>query len=96
MHIALRIGRVGGGGASKNLPYREYIRGHLGLRCSKCLHVRCLGSATSGKMVQIYLYSFAAVFNTVRGQPVDDLATDIITFEKMRQFHRLGRVTSQC
>ena len=32
-------------------------------------------------MVQISLYSFAAVYNTVRGQPADDLATDIIAFE---------------
>ena len=38
-------------------------------------------------MVQISLYTFAAVYNTVRGQPVDDLATDIIAFEKMRQLH---------
>ena len=38
-------------------------------------------------MVQISLYSFAAVYNTVRGQPVDDIATDIIAFEKMRQLH---------
>ena len=38
-------------------------------------------------MVHISLYSFAAVYNTVRGQPVDDLATDIIAFEKMRQLH---------
>ena len=52
--------------------YREYIRSHLalGLRYSKCLHVRYLESATSGKMVQISLYSFTAVYNTVRGQPV--------------------------